>query len=486
MIQLLLLTGIGVLYGCSDWLDVQPKDKQTEQQLFATKDGFYSAVNGIYVRLGDQALYGRNMSYEMLDILGKRYKVSAKNTYFTQLNAYNYADETVAKQVQATWESAYQVILNCNVILRNLEEGRGAVLNEQEYQCLKGELLGLRAFLHFDMLRLFGPVYKSQPRQLSIPYNEYPVAQSLPLLPADSIVHSRIMRDLNESERLLLVSDPVISAGVQDSTRKDNPDNSMRYRQLRFNYYAALLMKARIWLYVGEPGNALIAARRIIEDPVVNEHFPAVDPSRLLANSLTPDRMFASECLFGLYNKDRGLIYRDRFSGESAGDNLLQPRNGYVNGPLFGSETADYRFQSQWTPSTAVGLPGYMLLKYKQIEDPDNQYFYGTFCSLIKMSEAWYIAAEAETDMVRAYGYLNTIRERRGIPAIGSGDRAQFLTELRNEYLREFMGEGQVFFMYKRMFISIAGTESGFSTSTYAGTEARYVVPLPESEIANR
>lgn len=65
---------------------------------------------------------------------------------------------------------------------------------------MKGELLALRAFLHFDMLRLFGPIYKEDPSALSIPYNESVKIMNLPLLPADSIVHNKIMRDLDEAE----------------------------------------------------------------------------------------------------------------------------------------------------------------------------------------------------------------------------------------------------------------------------------------------
>ena len=46
-LSLLLFAGSG----CSDFLDVQPKDKQSEEQLFATRGGFYTAVNGIYNKL---------------------------------------------------------------------------------------------------------------------------------------------------------------------------------------------------------------------------------------------------------------------------------------------------------------------------------------------------------------------------------------------------------------------------------------------------
>ncbi len=56
-------------------------------------------------------------------------------------------------------------------MLENIDESEG-VLQEQEYRVLKGEMLAVRAFLHFDMLRLFGPVYKLHPEAESIPYNE--------------------------------------------------------------------------------------------------------------------------------------------------------------------------------------------------------------------------------------------------------------------------------------------------------------------------
>ena len=482
-----MVAGLGTIgAGCSDWLDVQPKDKQTEEQLFATMEGFNSAVNGIYVSLGSDALYGKNLSYEMLDILGKRYQVNSKQDYFTQLNAYNYSEKTVADQIQATWEKAYKVILNCNVILKNLEERRENVVNEANYKLLRGELLGVRAFLHFDMLRMFGPVYKMDPQAESIPYNESASGEALPLLPADSVIHFKIMRDLTEAESLLENSDPVIAEGVLDSTRYEDPDNSMRYRQLRFNYYAVRLLKARVLLYAEKPLEALEAALKIIEDPVANEHFPAVDPTRLLANALTPDRMFSTECLLGLYNKDRNLIYRDRFNGESAGDNLLQPREGFVDGSLFAGENQDYRFQSQWIQSATVGSPGLMLIKYRGIEDPDNDYFHGTFVSLMKISEAWYIAAEAETDLNKAYEYLNDMRKRRGLQDLPVADKNQLMSRLRLEYIREFIGEGQVFFMYKRMYREIVASENGYNTSVFAASTARYVLPLPESEIENR
>lgn len=84
-------------------------------------------------------------------------------------------------------------------------------------------MLAVRAFLHFDMLRLFGPVYKLHPEAVSIPYNESSKVAALPLMTADSVLHEKILRDLDEAEKLLADSDPVIENGrwpLSGKTRK--------------------------------------------------------------------------------------------------------------------------------------------------------------------------------------------------------------------------------------------------------------------------
>ena len=164
----MMLTGFA---GCADFLDVQPQDKQSEKQLFATRGGYYMAVNGIYNKIAASALYGKNLSFELVDVISKRYQPLLANTYLTALSTFAYTDNSVEKELSSTWTAAYNTILNCNVVLENID-GSVGVLPEQERRMLKGEMLAVRAFLHFDMLRLFGPVYKLNPDGESIPYNE--------------------------------------------------------------------------------------------------------------------------------------------------------------------------------------------------------------------------------------------------------------------------------------------------------------------------
>lgn len=473
LLSLILLGGICT--GCDRFLDVQPKDQYTEKQLLATRGGYYTAMNGLYNNLTSNSLYGKNLSYELIDVISKRYAPLAKSTYLTSLNSWGYAEENVSKALESTWATAYTTILNCNVILENLATQQG-ILSPAETNLMKGELLALRAFLHFDMLRLFGPIYKEDPSAPSIPYNESVKIMNLPLLSADSIVHNKIMRDLDEAEKLL-VKDPVIPEGPMASALEDENEVYLRYRQLRMNYYAVLALKARVYLYAGEKDKALQAAYKLLKDKTVSEWFPPVDPNKLLANNVDPDRVFSTEVLMGIYMKKRGDIYTYSFDAENAGNNFLQPRNSFVDGNLFAGETQDYRYQSQWAQATSIGVTGHIFTKYKAIQDGDAKLFYSSFMPLIRLSEMYYIAAECEPKVSDGNSWLNQIRTLRGLPEITITDENELMSKLRIEYLREFWGEGQIFFMYKRLFVNILNTENGHNTSTYGASAARYVPP---------
>ena len=473
LLSLILLGGICT--GCDRFLDVQPKDQYTEKQLLATRGGYYTAMNGLYNNLTSNSLYGKNLSYELIDVISKRYAPLAKSTYLTSLNSWGYAEESVSKAPESPWATAYTTILNCNVILENLATQQG-ILSPAETNLMKGELLALRAFLHFDMLRLFGPIYKEDLSAPSIPYNESVKIMNLPLLSADSIVHNKIMRDLDEAEKLL-AKDPVIPEGPMASALEDENEVYLRYRQLRMNYYAVLALKARVYLYAGEKDKALQAAYKLLKDKTVSEWFPPVDPNKLLANNVDPDRVFSTEVLMGIYMKKRGDIYTYSFDAENAGNNFLQPRNSFVDGNLFAGETQDYRYQSQWAQATSIGVTGHIFTKYKAIQDGDAKLFYSSFMPLIRLSEMYYIAAECEPKVSDGNSWLNQIRTLRGLPEITITDENELMSKLRIEYLREFWGEGQIFFMYKRLFVNILNTENGHNTSTYGASAARYVPP---------
>ena len=494
---LVALCMMGAFTGCSDWLDYTPKDKETEDQTFSSKQGFYTAVNGVYNRIADDVLYGQNLTYGMLDIMGRRYQVpsglyytiNSQRFYASLIAGYSYSDENFQSAIESIWEEAYSTILNINVILDNAEQKRGSILTEDDYNLIRGDMLGLRAFLHFDLLRMFGPVYSRNPEQLCIAYNDSREAQVYEQLTARSIIYDHLIPDLEAAEECLAEHDPVVTEGPLASTVEDE-ENYMRYRQLRMNYYAVILLKARVYLWAGDTANALAEAQRLTDDPQVATWFPFVDSDRLLGNTVDPDRTFSTECLFGFYDSGRDNIYTNFFDGANlTASALYQPRSGYVSS-LY-NNTADYRYRSQWTISgSSNSLVKFNEIEVSEEEAENNTYpFYTYFMPLMRLSEAYYIAAECllGTDLGKARGYMDTMMAARGRQPLDADITSDdLLEEIKLEYLRETYGEGQAFYMFKRFFQVVGGVHNGQNTSSYAATDARYVVPLPESELINR
>ena len=141
---------------CDDYLDVTPSDKQTAAQVFASKAGFYTASNGIYDALSGDALYGKQMTWEAVDILSQSYVTANCVQAYKSLAANGYTDTYASHVFSSIWGTAYKLILNANLLIDQIDQQQG-LLTTQEANVLKGEMLGVRAFLHLDMLRLFGP-----------------------------------------------------------------------------------------------------------------------------------------------------------------------------------------------------------------------------------------------------------------------------------------------------------------------------------------
>ena len=124
----------------------------------------------------------------------------------------------------------------------------------------------------------------------------------------------------------------------------------------------------------------------------------------------------------------------------------------------------------------------YRTLKYYQQLD---SYKYAEINNMIvpmfRMSEVYYIAAEAiyKKDLDKAKNYLKLVKRSRGVEDdLDNVKEADFMDVLVNDAQREFLGEGQTFFMFKRLMRTMKGREE------VQATEKNMVLPLPESESA--
>ena len=311
--------------GCSDWLDYTPEDKQTYDKQFSTEEGFHNAVNGCYNLLVTNSLYGYNLTYGPIDVMGNCYAIPTNNEAMIEFASATYDGSYASSTLSSIWSSAYNAILNINTVLSAIDEFP-EILRSRDAAMIKGEMLGLRAFLHLDLVRLFGksPAYSDAMESLTIPYADTKEIIRRERLTLSDIINNKIIPDLTQAQELLKDSDPIITEGVLNSS-EDGESNWYRYRQTRMNYYAVTLLKARAYLWIKDYTNALAAASSLIDDPNFGTTFPWVEPGNLLANTTNPDRIFSTECLFGYYKSSMSDIYEGTFAGSLNEKTQLYP-----------------------------------------------------------------------------------------------------------------------------------------------------------------
>ena len=195
-----------MLCGCESWLDLKPIDRVLEDQLYETEEGFKQSLTGVYVELNQKTLYGGDLMFRMVEILAQRYNLSSIGTYKEWI-AYNYSDDDVKASIDALWQKMYSLIMNCNKLLENADL-RKDVFTGDNYNLIYGEALALRAMLHFDLLRMYGPIYKENPGAKRIAYRTE-FTKDAQSMQSSNVVVDSIIADLKKAEVLLTNTDPL-------------------------------------------------------------------------------------------------------------------------------------------------------------------------------------------------------------------------------------------------------------------------------------
>src|SRR6188768_3909488 len=271
------------LTGCKKWLDTDPPLQVGENTVLSTEQGFSEALNGVYLQMGGKSVYGRDMTFGLMSVLGRSYDTTISpaiaNLYY-QGARYNFQDPELKTTFKNIWESSYTGIANLNNILDNAES-RQDVFTGNNYNTTKGEALALRAFLHFDLLRMFTPSPAAAGLNApAIPYVSKISPYAVPASTTGAFLDLCIA-DLKTAESLLSQTDITIS---------------------RLNYWGVKGLLARIYLYKGDLANAQTYALSVIN----SNKFPMV------TGTTTTDWMFNKEHLFSLYSSQNisGEYYR--------------------------------------------------------------------------------------------------------------------------------------------------------------------------------
>lgn len=455
--------------GCSNWLEVNTSDKVAEHELYSSLNGFKASLNGIYIEMASDGLYGMKMTTGVIDMLANYYYTPPM--YSIYLN-YDYTDEESMLCFDELWQKFYLLIINVNTLLEHCENT--SVLPERYQNMIEGEALALRAFLHFDILRLWGPIYsESTKNEKVMPYNTTSGQDVKPYLTVEEVVYDHIIPDLKTAMDLLKQVDPICA----DGSESDTDDSFFSNRQYRMNYYAVYALLARVYQWVGERELAYNAGKQIIQECQIDHSlFPFVSKEDA-SDAAEPDRLFSSEVLFAVYDDSREAMFNSLLSPNLA--SYMRVYTADVRVRAMFDDDADYRYLA-W----AYQQVGTDIKYYNRKLESVNVVPLDYMLPLIRISELYYIIAASTDDMSEAEYYLNEVRDARSCRSLSIATEADLDAALLNEYWREFMSEGQLFFYYKHNSITTIPTPTTVYNRTMALED--YVIPQVRSEIERR
>lgn len=470
------------LTSCEDFLDVRPKAEKLERDLFKNAQGFEDAIYGVYGSLASTSMYGKDMLWGVTEILAQNLQCSDAGLGRGELFAlarYDYkSNDYLRQRFSAIWTQTYQSIGYANNILEQLNDWSPETL--PLYNHYKGEMLGIRALLHFDLLRLYAPMNESA---TGIPYV---TAYSYDVKPFRTVgeVYGFILKDLLEAEQLLAADEQTIVYPHNN----ENYNKFENYRETHFNLYAVRALLARVYWMRGDMANAAKYATNVID----SQKFPLVDVTEVqdyLAGVLSP-----KETIFGIYapsylETSRAYLYNNTsyvsYSpyDNVSGINYLEPWQAIYSLDVAGT-AQDYRrnhFKVETAQTRFLKLVDYHAIENTKRADAAELI---SGVTLFHTSELYLIAAEAllQTNYQKALSYFNTEITSRGLTALQQNETLT-VDRIFNEYRKELFGEGQLWFNMKRLNKDIV---SNAETKTIAGSDEVYVIPIPEEEFEYR
>lgn len=473
-----------VATSCSDWLDVKQTDRVLEEQVYASELKITEALNGIYMTMASTSVYGKNLTFYTTELLANRYcnttSINTLDSYKErpELCAFDYTQSVTRTHLNTIYSKGYNVILNINLFIDRLEATQG-VVSESRKALMLGEAYALRAFMHFDLLRLYGPSPLANREGAAIPY--YTKAdvewQDIETYP---VIIGKIMADI-ETAIDLLENDPILTVGMvtgEDSDVYATDFFYTDYRNRRMNRYAVEALKARILMYDGKP-ESVQEAGLIAKNLILDEHFNASFPwttSQEIYASRKADRIFSNEVLFGIHVAQMYTQWDSWFSaGKSSYTEILGVVQSNYDYMYYGTGGATTDVRAEFWMDFPRASDYKLTTKFQKSEDETDRWY---FQPLIRKTELYLIAAEVYGDL----SFLNEIRTHRNLLPLES--TADLATDICKEYMKEFIGEGQLWFYYKRLNMSNIRSHNPSATITSVSVSpSQYIIPKPSKEL---
>jgi len=236
------------LASCSDFLNQEPKQYQSNELTLSTFDGLNKATEGTYGYLESVNWYGANF------ILSSELRGgNAKNPTNTQFTSGRYTGEYqwsfTANTTSPLWNMAYFTVAGANNVINNLDGKISSEVSAQDINNLKAENLFLRALSYFDLVITYAQPYTHDSTSLGVPVVLVSDVNNLPARNTVAEVYKRIVTDLTEAESII----------ATDYTRSDVTDATAVASKS-----AVQALLSRVYLYMGKWQNSANYATKVI------------------------------------------------------------------------------------------------------------------------------------------------------------------------------------------------------------------------------
>ena len=515
-IYILLLIVSAILFGsCEDHFKIEPLTEVEEATQFSSKTGYYSALYGVYLEMAGYNMYGAKMRYFLFDDLAQSFDDSFDHSRYKGSNGmYQYETNDGIKNVlDPLWNKHYNLIANLNNLLENLEDGAAIkkIFPDGNYEILIAESKALRAFFHFNLVRIFAPSIASNEAATAIPYiNSFSINTQAPSTVRE--VYNKIIKDLEDAEALFAVHEPLLQAETEEELEEmlvtsdvSNEEKLLELgfrsnRLVRFNYYAVQALLAKVYLYAGNNEKAYEYAEKVLNnahnqidygltgiyksgtifglsvDDVDGLYdkvkWDFINKRKTISNDL--EVLYEVDLLNSYYEVDR-IGWRDTDSIKA----LKQPiidwidqnaeiinRDYFEKGNIFG--TGYFLLREKGTYLPVEPSPGDNDIRWKRfkylryfgysqlvntkwvssLSETPLEYF-----DLLNHFEIKLIAAETASSETDKLQHLNELRGRYQLEPLESTDvdtEEKLEIEIEKEYKKNFFGKGELFFYFKR------------------------------------
>lgn len=435
---------VGVLFcllsSCEKFVQVDlPVSQLTKNDVYQDYATANAAVVQLYIKMRTEVLVtGSNYGLSML--LGNyadeltNYSVGSIPEKFFQNNLIpsNYTISNI-------WNGSYNLIYSANDVYEGVAQSSG--ISQQDKTRLQAEALFVRAYVHFYLLNLFGP----------IPYiktTDYRTNKTVTRTSTDE-VYKLILSDLDK-----------VKAGISDQYISDD--------RVRPNRSVVTAMLARVNLYTQNWDKAESDATEVIENTAL---YTWVDDL---------NKVFLKGSTGTLWQLMPNLSTENTLEGSHFVSTKGPPSVAINDALLKAFENGDQR-KALWIGSITEGAnTWYFPYKYKQNRNTASTQEYSI---LFRLEELYLIRAEARARQGNYIGTqqdLNKIRERAGLEDTPAHTEPALIDAILKERRVEFFTEhGHRWFDLKR-----TGQANAALTGIKPGWNPDGILwPLPENEL---